>query len=147
MAHFVFRLERVLRYREYLEKQARQKLRRSREACAYKEKTLIDVKSQRKSAAERCEKEVVQVVSTARYLLYQRYIDQLSMDAEEAKQGLESAKQEVKAMENEWRRASSNKKSLEALKERQSGVHGEMLKAEEQKFLDELVILRRRQLT
>jgi flagellum-specific ATP synthase len=39
--------------------------------------------------------------------------------------------------------ASSNKKSLEHLRERQSLAHRELQEKEEQKFLDELVILRR----
>jgi flagellar export protein FliJ len=49
-------------------------------------------------------------------------------------------------VEKAWLIASSNKKSLENLRERQFLSHKETQEREDQKLLDELVILRRGQL-
>lgn len=147
MGRFVFRLEKVLRYREHLEKNARQKLRRAREVCASKERALMEVNVKRNLAAKRCAGEEDQGIEVATYHLYRTFIEHLSGELEAASQRLQGAKEEVRAMEKAWLIASSNKKSLENLRERQCLSHKETQEREDQKLLDELVILRRGQLT
>ena len=147
MGRFVFRLEKVLRYRGHLEKNARQKLRKARELCASKERALMDVNVKRNLAAKRCAGEEEQGMEVATYHLYRTFIDHLSRELEDASQSLEGAKEEVRAMEKAWVRASSNKRSLENLRGRQSLAHKETQEREDQKLLDELVILRRGRLT
>ena len=147
MGRFVFRLEKVLRYREHIEKDARQKLRRAREVCASKERALMDVNLKRTLAAKRCAGEEEQGIEVATYHLYRTFIEHLSRELEDANQSLRRAKEEVRAMEKAWVIASSNKKSLENLRERQFLAHKETQEREDQKLLDELVILRRGQLT
>ena len=147
MSRFVFRLEKVLRYREHLEKDARQKLRRTREACASKERALRDLNLKRNLAEKRCAGEEEQGIEVATYHLYRTFIEHLSRELEDANQSLQGAKEEVRAMEKAWLRASSNKKSLENLRERQFLAHKETQEREDQKLVDELVILRRGRLT
>jgi flagellar export protein FliJ len=143
MGRFVFRLAKVLRYREHLEKSARQRLRKAREACASKERALMEMNFRRNRAAERCAGEEGERMDVSTYHLYRTFIEQLSREMEDANQSLEGAKEEVRAMEKAWLRASSNKKSLENLRERQWLAHGEIEEREEQKLVDELVIVRR----
>jgi flagellar FliJ protein len=147
MGRFVFRLEKVLRYREHLEKNARQELRRAREACASKERAVMDVNLKRHLVANRCAGEEEQGMVVATYHLYRTFIERLSRELEDAEQSLQGAKEEVRAMEKAWLRASSNKKSLENLRERQGLAHKENQGREDQKLMDELVILRRGRLT
>jgi flagellar FliJ protein len=147
MGRFVFRLEKVLRYREHLEKNARQKLRRAREVCASKERALRDVILQRYLAEKRCAGEEEKGLEVATYHLYRNFIEHLSRELEDASQSLQGAKEEVRAVEKAWLIASSNKKSLENLRERQFSSQKETQEREDQKLLDELVILRRGQLT
>ena len=147
MGRFVFRLEKVLRYREHLEKNARQELRRAREVCASRERALMDVNLKRRLAVNRCAGEEEQGMEVATYHLYRTFIERLSVELEDANQSLQGAKEEVRAMEKAWLRASSNKKSLENLRERQCLAHKENQGREDQKLLDELVILRRERLT
>jgi flagellar FliJ protein len=147
MGRFVFRLEKVLRYREHLEKNARQKLRRAREVCASKERALRDVILQRYLAEKRCAGEEEQGIEVATYHLHRTFIEHLSRELEDASQSLQEAKEEVRAVEKSWLIASSNKKSLENLRERQFSSQKETQEREDQKLLDELVILRRGQLT
>jgi flagellar protein FliJ len=147
MGRFVFRLEKVLRYREHLEKNARQKLRRAREVCASKERALRDVILQRYLAEKRCAGEEEQGIEVATYHLHRTFIEHLSRELEDTSQSLQEAKEEVRAVEKSWLIASSNKKSLENLRERQFSSQKETQEREDQKLLDELVILRRGQLT
>ena len=143
MGRFAFRLEKVLRYREYLEKNARQELRRAREMCASEERTLTEVNLKRNLTAKCCAGQEEQGMEVASYHLYRAFIEHLSKELEDARQRLQRAKEEVRAMEKAWLRASSNKKSLESLRERQFLAHKETQDREDQKLLDELVILRR----
>lgn len=146
MGRFVFRLEKVLRYREHLEKNVRQKLRIAREVCASKERALMDVNLKRNLAEKRCAGEEEKGLEVATYHLYRNFIEHLSRELEDASQSLQGAKEEVRAVEKSWLIASSNKKSLENLRERQFLSHKETQEREDQKLLDELVILRRGQL-
>jgi flagellar export protein FliJ len=146
MGRFVFRLEKVLRYREHLEKNVRQKLRIAREVCASKERALMDVNLKRNLAEKRCAGEEEKGLEVATYHLYRNFIEHLSRELEDASQSLRGAKEEVRAVEKAWLIASSNKKSLENLRERQFLSHKETQEREDQKLLDELVILRRGQL-
>lgn len=143
MSRFTFRLAKVLRYREHLEKAARQRLRKAREACASKERALMDLNLRRNLAEECCAQLEEQGVEVSRDQLYRAFIGHLSLEIEDANQSLEAAKESVQAMEREWLRASADKKSLDNLRERQFLTHGEVQEREEQKLLDELVILRR----
>jgi flagellar protein FliJ len=143
MDRFVFRLGRVLRYREHIEKKARQELGKAREACASRERTLGEVSFRRSRAAMRCAREQEQGMEGAAYHLHRAFIQGLSSEMDEASQRLQEAKEGVKEMEKAWLRASSNKKALEKLRERQSSAHREFQEKEEQKLLDELVVLRR----
>ena len=147
MGRFVFRLEKVLRYREHLEKNARQELRRAREVCASRERALTDMNLKRHLAAKRCAGEEEQGMEVATYHLYRSFIEHLSEELEDANQSLQRAKEEVRAMEKAWMRASSNKKSLEHLRDRQFSTHRATQESENQKLLDELVILRMGRLT
>jgi flagellar FliJ protein len=144
MERFVFRLERVLRYREHLEKEARQELRKARETRASRERAWTDANLRRCRAAKRCEEKEEQGMEVAAYHLYRTFIRQVSGEMEEADQRLRGAEEEVRSMEKAWMRASSNRKALENLRERQSSAHRDLQEKEEQKLLDELVVLRRR---
>jgi len=143
MGGFVFRLAKVLRYREHLEKAARQRLRKAREECALGERALMDMNLKRDLTEECCARQEEQGMEVAAYQLYRAFIEQISRKIEGANQSLEEAKEAVRAMERAWLKASSNKKSLDNLRERQFLGYGEVQAREEQKLLDELVILRR----
>jgi flagellar export protein FliJ len=79
------------------------------------------------------------------YNTYQAYLKSIGSDLKQAYIKLDEGKEEVLAKEITLKQASINKKSLEALNELKHKKYLESLGREEQKILDEIVIIGKRQ--
>jgi len=77
------------------------------------------------------------------YQIYRSYINKLDMDLEKAHRRLKELGKQVKAKENVLKEETIRKKTLENLKDLQFDRFMQQLNKEEQKEMDEVVILRR----
>lgn len=142
MKQFSFRLEKVLRYRKYLETKALINLTDAINEYHKKEDSIKMIVAKRKEMSDECSGEKQKEMGVARYRLYYHFFQKLN-DEQEAG-GIELKNTEVKVQTRRMllTKESIKKKSLERLKGIQSGRYHEISEKEEQKIMDETAIIR-----
>jgi flagellar export protein FliJ len=143
MKQFSFRLDRICRYRGYLEKKAQGELARARNEQRETEKAVNLLASERMELAEKCSDKLFSGMHVPLYWMYGVYLERLRMELEEAHGELTKAGEKVRAREKALLRESIKRKALDALRDLRRTRYIENMEREEQKLLDELVILRR----
>ncbi|MBW2066024.1 MAG: flagellar export protein FliJ [Deltaproteobacteria bacterium] len=143
MRSFVFRLDRVLRYRTYQEKKALVDLSRAISGRLEAKRLVHTLNEQKREMAERCRDEQIRGIRVSRYRFYRASLEKLDHDLKEAYQEVDRADHRVKSLEEALKRESLRKKSLEILKDLHFKRHGEKAEREEQRTLDEMVMPRR----
>jgi flagellar export protein FliJ len=144
MKKFSFRLDRVLGYRKHMVKRAQRDLFRARREYARREHTVQRLTGRRREIARACSQEGLRGIYVAQYQIYRSFLQKLDHDLDEAQWSLKKEEKEVKAQEVRLTSESIKKKSLEALKDSQMDHYMRCLGREEQKNLDELVVMRRK---
>jgi flagellar export protein FliJ len=140
---FSFRLEKVLKYRKYVQKKAQRELSAARRAYGKETAAAKKLAEQRMQIAEETRRETTRGVEVPRYRFYLASMYQCDTQLEEAELAIEERRREVSAREGALRKASRESKILEKLKGQQFNRYRENMQREEQKILDELVIRRR----
>ncbi len=147
MKRFSFRLESVLRYRKNLEKQAQRDLYAARNAYMVKEKSIEELRENRTELCRVRSKKETQGIDVSLYQIYRLYLDRIDHSLDNAHRELEKIGEKIHARISALKAASIQKKTLETLKADQERTHLEHDEKEKQKALDELVIMRRGQIT
>jgi flagellar export protein FliJ len=145
MKPYAFRLKKVLEYRSYLRKKAQIALFNARNECLRREKEVLSLENKKSEISNKCSQEETEGISVPVYNTYQAYLKSIGSDLKQAYIKLDEGKEEVLAKEITLKQASINKKSLEALNELKHKKYLESLGREEQKILDEIVIIGKRQ--
>lgn len=143
MRPFSFRLGSILNYRNYLEKRAQIDVFSSRNEYTGREREIKRLAEKRMEIARGCRDEGFRGVDVPLYRIYRSFLEKLDHDLEGARISLKKAEEEVKAKESVLKKESIKKKTLEILKDLQLKRYLERLEREEQKAMDELVIIRR----
>jgi flagellar export protein FliJ len=143
MKPFFFRLDSILHYREYQEKRALSDLAIARDEYRATEKLVNRLASERVELAKRCSDEGFKGIDVPLYLMYRSFMETLYSELEGAHGVLKRAGENVKAREMVLKRSSIEKKVLEALRDLERKRYNERLEKEEQKVMDELVIIKR----
>jgi len=143
MKPFSFRLDHVLRYRDYLEKKAQRDLSHAMNACIEREKEINRLAFKRAEIAKTCGDEALRGIDVHRYQSYRSFLRKIDHDLEAAHLRLKKGQEKVRVKNSALKKASIKKKTLETLKEMQFKEHKKETEIEEQKVTDELVILRR----
>ena len=143
MKRFSFRLDNILIYRDYLEKKAQRDLLDARNE--YKEmKSKVKRLTRKRIANEiKCRNEAVKGLDVPMYQIYGAFRQKVDHDLERAYTDLREGAKKVKAKEEILKRESIKKKALETLKDLQLKNYMKKLEQEEQKFIDEMVEVRR----
>jgi len=139
---FSFRLEKVLRYRKYLESKAQIKLVDAINEYHKKENSIKIIVAKRKELADECGGEKKKGMDVARYCLYYHYFRKLNDEQEAGGLALKKTEEKVQAHRMLLTKESIKKKTLETLKEVQHGRYQEISGKEEQKMMDETAIIR-----
>jgi flagellar export protein FliJ len=139
---FSFRLEKVLRYRKYLESKAQIKLLDAINEYHKKENLIRMIIAKRKELADECGGEKKKGMDVARYRLYYHYFLKLNDEQEEGGLALKQTEEKVQTHRMLLTKESIKKKTLETLKEVQHGRYQEISGKEEQKMMDETAIIR-----
>lgn len=144
MKPFTFRLDRLLRYREHLEKKALLDLHRARTEWARRRGAIERWKRQREQVAAQCRERGAKGMEVALSQIYWAHLKTLRRHLEKGRREMEEAQKRVQSLARGVKEATMRKKSLEILREvcRQRFLRER--EREEQRNLDELLILRRR---
>ena len=143
MRPFSFRLDSILNYRDFLEKRAQRDLFSARNEYIERVKAVKRLAQERVEIATRCRDEGFRGIDVPLYQIYISFLQGLDHDIEGAHISLKKGEEKVKAQEAVLKKESIKKKMLELLKDLQLKRYLERLEREEQKEMDELVIIRR----
>ncbi|MBW1708141.1 MAG: flagellar export protein FliJ [Deltaproteobacteria bacterium] len=143
MKQFSFRLDSILKYRNYKEKQARMTLRDVRNEYMGRRTKVKRLATKRIESIIRCRDEAMKGLNVPIYKIYQAFLMKLDHDLERADMKLQDGEKKVKAQEEILKGDSIKKKALETLKDLQFKGYMKELGQEEQRFMDEMVMIRR----
>ena len=117
----------------------------ARNECLKREKEVRSLINKKHAISIKCSEEEFNGIRVPVYNTYQTYLKSIEYDLEKAYIKLDEGKEEVAAKEKILKQASINKKTLEVLKELKHKKYMEALGREEQKTLDELMFIGKRQ--
>ena len=143
MKSFNFRLERILDYRKYIEKKAQGDLYNAKNECMKKEEEIQKLSFKRTEIANECIDEGFRGMLVPMYQIYQAFRQKLDHDLDRAHISLKEGEKKVMEQEAVLKREVIKKKTLETLKDLQHKIYREASDREEQKILDEIVLIRR----
>ena len=143
MKRFSFRLDSILGYRRYQEKRAQRDLFNARHEQAQRKRAAEQLADKRTEMAEACTEEGFKGIDVPRYHLYTSFLRTLSKDLHKADLKLGEGEEEIHAKQSVLTRRSVEKKSLEVLRDLKVKAYKLSIAQEEQKAMDELVILRK----
>jgi flagellar FliJ protein len=143
MKRFSFRLDSILGYRRYQEKRAQRDLVNARHEQAKRERAARQLADKRMEAAEACTEEGFKGIDVPRYHLYKSFLRGLNKDLDKAHLKLREGEEEIHAKKSVLTRRSVEKKSLEVLRDLKAKAYKLSIEQQEQKAMDELVILRK----
>ena len=144
MKKFSFRLDRLLNYRQYLEKQAQKNLYNARNEALRREKTLERLVQGRIETDRQCRAEGAKGVDVPWYRIYQSFLQKADHDLETARIRLQKGEENVRAKMAILEQRSVKKKTLEVLKDMQYQKYLKQLGKEEQKIMDETAVMGRK---
>ncbi len=144
MKKFSFRLDRLLNYRKYLEKQAQKNLFNAKNEALKREKALDGLIQTRIETDKRCREEGAKGMDVSWYRIYRSFLEKSDHDVETARSRLQKGEARVKAKVAILEKKSVRKKTLEVLKDKQHKKYLHQLGKEEQKAMDELAVMGRK---
>jgi flagellar FliJ protein len=143
MKRFSFRLDSILGYRRYQEKRAQRDLFNARHEQAQRKRAAEQLADKRTETADACTEEGFKGIDVPRYHLYKTFLRSLNKDLDKAHLKLGEGEEEIHAKQSVLTRRSVEKKSLEVLRDLKVKAYKLSIEQEEQKAMDELVILRK----
>jgi flagellar FliJ protein len=143
MKRFSFRLDSILGYRRYQEKRAHRDLVNARHEQEQRNRAAKQLADKRMESAEACTEEGFKGMDVPRYHLYKSFLLRLNKDINKAHRKLRQGEEEIHAKQSVLKRRSVEKKSLEVLRDLKVKAYNLSIEQEEQKAMDELVILRK----
>jgi len=143
MKRFSFRLDSLLGYRRYQEKRAQRDLVNARHEQAQRNRAAEQLADKRMEAAEACTEEGFEGMDVPRYHLYSSFLRSLNKDIHKAHLKLRQGEEDIHAKQAVLTTRSVEKKSLEVLRDLKVKAYNLSIEQEEQKAMDELVILRK----
>jgi flagellar protein FliJ len=136
---FVFRLEKVLEYRQQLEDQARMALAKAKAAHDGQKQVLLDLSMRLEAHVERG---FGKNATQPDVWLWMQYREALEKDIESAREELERLAQVLQTCRQQAVLRSRERKLLEKLKDRQARKHHVQENLDEQKEFDEMATIR-----
>jgi len=143
MKKFSFRLDRLLNYRRYLEKQAQKDLFSARHEAVRRQKALKRLIEKRTEREKRFREERDKGMEVSWYRIYQSFFQKSDHDLELARIRLEKGEERVRSRVDKLEKMTVRKKTLEVLKDIQYQKYRKALGREEQKVMDETAVMGR----
>ena len=144
MRKFSFRLDRLLNYRKYLEKQAQKNLFHARHEALKREEALKQLVEERIETQKKYHEETSEGIDVSWYRIYQSFFRKSDHDLAMAHIRLQKGTERVKVKRADLEKKTVKKKTLEVLKEMQYRRYLHHLGEQEQKIMDELAVTGRK---
>jgi len=126
-----------------MEKKAQMTLRDVRNEYMGRENKVKRLAGKRIESIIKCRDEVMRGLNVPMYKIHQAFLLKLDHDLERADMELQEGEKKVKTQEEILKRESIKKKALETLKDLQFKGYMKELGQEEQKFMDEMVMIKK----
>ena len=143
MKRFSFKLDTVLKYREHQERQAEMALGDARKACRQSMEKVDELVLQKKEISHRLQNHVREGVSASWYLTCHRFSSELETALESAREELKEKDRIVQERTEILKGQYVKKESLKTLRSASAAHHQKCMEIQEQKILDEMVLLRK----
>lgn len=143
MKRFQFRLEPLLRYREYLEQQAQQEVAKVRSEILACEERIAKYEKDSAETAQELDEEVASGIDSKRYQHYTRYLEGIESSLETENMNRKELLKLLSEKQKQLTQRSVDKKVLEKLKNRRrENYYREALKTL-QKETDDMIVVRK----
>jgi flagellar FliJ protein len=144
MKRFKFRLDPVIRYREYLERIAQIELARETQALIETKNRISEIEQTRRYAASELDGKQKEGIEVDRYRVFTAYLRGLRHEIESESERLIAIGKRIREKQEAVKAETIKKKTLEWLKETEHSKYLEWVNRAEQKAADELVELSRK---
>ncbi len=142
MKRFRFRLEPVIRYRQYLERLALIELARAKQDLSQTKKKIQEMQQNRKDAATELDSRQAEGMKANRYRIHTDYLQGLSDRIESENERLVGIGRTIKERHQAAETERIKKETLEWVRQSEYTKHVQRINRAEQKAADELVSLR-----
>lgn len=143
MKKFFFKLDSVLKYREHQEKKARTELSDARKACIETQNLVEGLVGRKENIIAQLKIDAMEGVAVSWYMECQNYARRLDDELELARTDLEKHSRIVEEKRASLKKEYMKKESLGTLKALYKEKHEKCVEMEEQKNLDEMILIRR----
>jgi len=143
MKRFKFRLDPVIRYRQYLERIAQINLAKEKQALIETRNRISGIEQTKRHAAGELEREQEQGIEVDRHRIFTDYLRGLGEDIEFESERLIKIGKRVREKQEAVKAETIKKKTLEWIKETEYSKYLELINRAEYKEADELVGLAR----
>ena len=144
MKRFKFRLDPVIRYREYRERIAQIELHRETQALIETKNRISELEQSRRYAAGELDGEQTEGIEVDRYRVFTAYLRGLRHEIESESERLIEIGKRIRKKQEAVKAETIKKKTVEWLKETEYSTYLEWVNRAEQKAADELVGLSRK---
>jgi len=143
MKKFKFRLEAVLRYRKYRERNAQLELVKAKNAVVEKQNLIERLKQNRLQAILELKDHEDEGISVGRHRFYTNYITGTDAALEEEQKQLRVLEKVMRKHQELVKKEQIKRKTLEKIEEKQKNEYVSDFIKFEQKSMDEMVVIRR----
>ncbi len=143
MKRFKFRLDPVIRYREYRERIAQIGLARETQALVESEKRISEIEQARRCTVSELDSEQKQGIEVDRHLIFTAYLQGLHDEIESERERLVEIDKRIREKQEAAKVETMKKKTLEWIKQTQYSKHLKWINRAEQKAADELIGLKK----
>jgi len=144
MKRFKFRLDPVIRYREYRERIAQIKLARETQALIQSKNRISEIEQARRYAVSELDGEQEEGIEVDRYRVFTAYLRGLRHEIESESERLIEIGKRIREKQELVKAETIKKKTLEWIKQTEYSKYLEWVNRAEQKTADELIGLRRK---
>ena len=143
MKRFSFKLDSVLKYREHQERKARIDLSDARNAWLKARNAVDGLEEERETLVAQLRRDAVEGVEASWYMTCQNYVARLEDELKLARNKLEKQNRIVEVKRKTLKEQYMKKESLGALKSLHAQAHQKQVEFEEQKYLDEMILIKK----
>jgi flagellar FliJ protein len=143
MKRFKFRLDPVIRYREYRERIAQIGLARETQALVESKNRIYEIEQARQYTVSELDSEQKQGIEVDRHLIFTAYLQGLHDEIESERERLVEIDKRIREKQEAAKVETMKKKTLEWIKQTQYSKHLKWINRAEQKAADELIGLKK----
>lgn len=143
MKKFTFKLDSVLRYREHQEKKARRDLTDATNAWIETRELRDELAEKKEKLLNQLRMDAMEGMAASWYMACQNYAGQLDDELEQAHKKLEKQNRIVEDRRESLKKQYMAKESLDSLRSLYAQNHKTWVEEEEQKLLDEMILMKR----